>query len=138
MENKSQAHTQVEVITAKLDNYQIGRVEILQIPPYVLTRTRITPDMLEKQFDYKLTIRDMRGGAYRDGLLEAMKSVVVQPESEMADIRWGIIFYGLEDRRLGAIYFDKWGGHGAVGNVPVSFKGKLFKWLDSNFSCCFH
>ncbi|GAB4351230.1 MAG: hypothetical protein Kow0099_35230 [Candidatus Abyssubacteria bacterium] len=118
-------------------NRDIVRVEIVQIPPEVLTRTRITPEMLETQFHYKLTIRDMRGGAYREELAKTLKSTAVQPQSEMVDIRWGIVFYDANDMRVGAVYLSKWGKNGAVGETPVSFKGKLFKWLDRNFSECF-
>ncbi len=137
MHGESVAQSRVDTLSAKLANYEIGNVEILQIPSEILTRTRITPEMLEKQFSYKLTIRDLRGGAYREKLLEAMKSTKVRPKSETPDIRWGIIVYDLNGGRVGAIYFDKWGKSGAVGDIPVSFKGKLFKWLDGNFSCCF-
>ena len=129
--------SQVDALATELANSQIGRVEILQIPTRILTRTRITPGMLEKQFHYKLTIRDVRGGLHQQKLTEAAKSIAVQPETEMPDLRWGVIFYGLDDRRVGALYFDKTGSRGGVGDTPVSFKGGFFKWLDGNFSDCF-
>lgn len=133
-----QAQLRVDILSTKLKNYEILRVEILQIPPGVLTRTRITPAMLEKQFDYKLTIRDIRGGAYRDKLVKAIESIEVKSQSAMEDIRWGAIFYDQNDMRVGAIYFNKTGNSGAVGDEPVSFKGDFFKWMDGNFSNCFH
>ncbi len=133
----SPAQSRVDVLAAKLEGNEIGRIEIFEIPPEVLTRIAITPEALEKQFDYKLTIRDIRGGAYQAKLIEAMKSTVVQPRSDMADIRWGIVFYGIDETRVAGVYFDKWGGNGAVDSTPVSFKGDLFKWLDGNFSDCF-
>lgn len=133
----SPSQSQVDSLAAKLANGDIGRIEIFQIPARVLTRTRITPEMLEKQFHYKLTIRDIRGGAHQDKLIEAMKSLAVQAEGEMTDIRWGIVFYGLDESRVGALYFDKSGSKGAVGDTPASFKGGLFKWLDGNFSVSF-
>jgi hypothetical protein len=137
MKGNSQVQSQIDSIAIKLSKYEIGKIEILQIPPRIETRTRITPEMLEKSFDYKLTISDARGGVYGDKLAELLKTLVVQPRSEMADIRWGIIFYDMNDSRAGAIYFDRWGRNGAVGDVPVSFKGDLFKWLDGNCSRCF-
>lgn len=137
MKGNSQVQSQIDSIAIKLSKREIGKIEILQIPPEILTRTRITPEMLEKSFNYKLTISDARGGVYRSKLAELLKTLVVQPRSEMADIRWGIIFYDMNDSRAGAIYFDKWGKDGAVGDIPVSFKGNLFKWLDGNCSRCF-
>ena len=93
--------SQVDALATELANRQIGRVEILQIPTRILTRTRITPGMLEKRFHYKLTIRDVRGGLHQQKLTEAAKSIAVQPETVMPDLRWGVIFYGLDDRRVG-------------------------------------
>lgn len=135
--SKSQAQSQIDSIAMDLSNRNIGKIEILQIPSYIETYARITPEMLEKSFYYKLTIRDASGGIYGQKLAELLRSLKVQPRTEMADIRWGIIFYDVNDSRAGAIYFDKWGKDGAVGDIPVSFKGDLFKWLDGNCSRCF-
>ncbi len=137
MKGNSQVQSQIDSIAIKLSKYEIGKIEILQIPPRIEHRISITPELLEKWFYYKLTISDARGGVYGDKLAELLKTLVVKPRSEMADIRWGIIFYDMNDSRAGAIYFDKWGRHGAVADIPVSFKGDLFRWLDGNFSCCF-
>ena len=93
--------------------------------------------MLEKQFHYKLTISDIRGSAHRDKLIEAIKSIKVLPQPEMTDIRWGVIFYGLDSSRVVALYFNKIGSGGAVADDSVSFKGNVFKWLDGNFSTSF-
>ena len=134
---KSQAQAQVDTLTAKLLRHEVGKVEILQIPPDVLTYVAVTPETLEKQFHYKLVIRNITSGAYRDEFIKAMKSITVQEESEMPDLRWGIIFYDRNDNRLGAIYFDKWGKRGAVWNIPVFIKGDLFRWLNKNFGKCF-
>ena len=137
MKVNSQAQSQIGSIATKLSKLEIGKIEILQIPARILTRIDVTPEMLERSFYYKLTIRDARGGAYCSKLAELLKSLKVQPRSEMEDIRWGIIFYDMDDSRAGAIYFDKWGTRGAVGEIPVSFKGDLFRWLDGNCSRCF-
>jgi hypothetical protein len=137
VKTQSPAQSQVDALANKLSNREIGKVEILQIPARILTRTRITPEMLEKQFHYKLTIRDLRGGVHQEKLTEAVKSVTVQPETEMPDLRWGVIFYGLDDTRIRVLYFDKTGNRGGVEDTPVSFKGGFFKWLDDNFSGCF-
>src|SRR5207247_7365468 len=107
-----QAQSAVSTLTLRLAKREIGKLEILQIPARILTRTRITPVMLEKQFHYKLTIRDVRGGVHQDKLVEAAKSITVRPETEMPDLRWGVIFYGLDDSRVGALYFVKTGTGG--------------------------
>jgi len=111
--------------------------EILQIPSSVLTRTAITPEMLEKQFFYKLIIRDVKDVMQKKELIDAMQSVTVRNYTETGDLRWGIIFYDTAGSRVGGIYFNGIGKIGAVGSTPVSFNGKLFKWLDINFSKSF-
>jgi len=99
VKTSSPIQLQVDSLAAKLANKEIGKIEILQIPAYILTRTRITPQMLEKQYDYKLTIRDVRNGVHQQKLIKAAKSVVVQVVADMSDIRWGVIFYDRNDTR---------------------------------------
>jgi hypothetical protein len=137
LKTNNAVQTQINLLVAKLDHGEIGKIEILQIPSRILTRTRVSPEMLERQFHYKLTIRDIRGESQLRALNEAMKSVVVEPETEEPDLRWGLIFYGLDDSRVGALYFDKAGRRGNMDNTPVHFQGDIFEWLNSNFSGCF-
>jgi hypothetical protein len=129
--------SEVDVLAAKVASGEIERIEIFQIPPRVLTRARITPDMLERQYYYKLTIRDVRGNMQQNKLVEAMRSTTARPQGEMTDLRWGIVFYGADGTRVGAIYFDKSGSGGTVDDTAASFKGDLFRWLDESFSGCF-
>jgi hypothetical protein len=114
----------------------IGEVEILRIPDRVLTRTRITPEMLQLQYHYKLTIRDVRSGLYQEGLTEAVKSVSVRPSADTSDLRWGVIFYDLNGSRVMALYLDSTGKKGAVADTPVLYEGGIYSWLNENFSRC--
>lgn len=133
----SPAQSQVDTLVAILERDEIGKVEIFNIPASVKTFAAITPEELEKNYHCKLTIRDIRFGANRPKLIEAVKSVSVWPRSNMGDIRWGIVFYGINEARVAGLYFDKWGNRGAVDSTPVSFNGGLFRWLDRNFSRSF-
>lgn len=137
MKTDNSPQSEVDVLAAKVASGEIERIEIFQIPPRVLTRARITPEMLEKQYSYKLTIRDVRGNMEQKKLVEAIRSTTARLQGEMTDLRWGIVFYGVDGTRVGAIYFDKYGSGGAVDDTAASFKGDLFKWLDESFSSCF-
>lgn len=137
MKSTVQLQSQVDALGVKVARDEIGKVEILQMSAETLTRTRITPEMLWKQFDYKLTIRDTRNSTYRNKIAEAIKSITVQQTNEDPDLRWGVLFYDLNEKCVGAIYFDKTGSKGIVGDVQASFSGNLFKWLDDNFSSVF-
>ncbi len=137
MEVNSQLQSQVDDVSAKLANGEIRKIKILHMPPDILTRTRITTELLEKQFYYKLTIRDIRTTVYETTIAKAIDSVVVQACPEIADLRWAVFFYGIDNRCVSRFYFDKKGRKGMVDDVSVLFKGKLFKWLVNNFSECF-
>jgi hypothetical protein len=125
----SPAQLQMDILTAKLDKGEMGRVEILQLPDDIETDTRISPAVLESSFDYKLTISGLHRGRYQQKLTEVVKTIVVRPETEMPDLRWGVVFYGADNTRLASLYFDKWGGKGGVGDTPVSFGGGFFRWM---------
>jgi hypothetical protein len=125
---------EVNRIVAMLGHNEIVRVDILNVPSRILTRTALTPEMLDAQFSYRLTISDARGD---DALLRAAKSISAQPRNEPGDLRWAAIFYGVDGARVGAFYFDTNGSSGAVDSEPVSFSGDFFKWLNDNFSACF-
>jgi hypothetical protein len=137
MSTPNAAQPQTDAITSSLRSGRVVRVEILQIPPGVETRTRITPDMLERIYHYKLIIRDIRGGAHGEGLLAAVASTSVTPSRDAADVRWGVIFLDASEHRVGALYLDASGRLGVVDSVPVSFRGDLSNWLNSNFSRAF-
>lgn len=132
----SSAQIELEAISRALSNHGIGRVEIIQIPPRIMTTAKISTDMLEKTYYNKIIIRDINNTSYHSKLIDAFTSLSVQPRSDTADLRWGVIFYARNDKRLGAVYSDKFGRYGAVNNIPVSLEGSFFKWLDSTFSGC--
>ena len=128
--------TDVQAISTALAKDQIGKVEILQIPPRILMRAQVSPEALERQYHNKLIIRDINANAYRAKVIEAFKTISVQPRNDTADLRWGVVFYSLEGTRVGAVYFERSGRYGAVNNLPVSFRGNFFHWLDDTFSSC--
>jgi hypothetical protein len=137
MKNASQSQNRVDDLTSRLAAGGVERVQILEIPARVLTRTRVTPEMLRRQYRYELTIRDLRGGEYEGKLISLAKSTVVTARAEMPDLRWGIIFYDAGGNPILGLYFDKTGNYGSVDDAPVSFEGELFGWLKSGFSGCF-
>ena len=129
-----QSQSKVNNISSKLVSNEIARIEILQYPLNILTRTRITPEMLEKQFYFKIIIRNVKNFQNKEEFIETIKSIKVKDKSEMPDIRWGVIFYDLDDNRICTLYFNAKGNYGAVDSSPVSFSGKFFEWIDKKFS----
>jgi hypothetical protein len=128
--------TRINGLLRALGKGGIGKVEILQIPASVLTRARITPDMLERQYYTRVEIRDITQTTYYNDLLDAFKTLSVQPATDTSDLRWGVIFHSRNGGRVGAVYFNKQGLSGSVDNLPVSFRGDFFSWLEKTFSKC--
>lgn len=131
------AQSRIDTLTSKLRSNEVQRVEIIQMPPRMLTRTRVTPEMLERSFHYKLIIRDIRGGVYASSLIAAVASTSAELSAEMGDLRWGVAFFDQNEQRIESFYFDASGHRGAVDSLPVSYKGDMLKWLDDNFSKAF-
>src|SRR6516164_438739 len=127
------AQSRIDGLVDKLRSGSVQRIEIVQIPSRILTRTRVTPEMLERSFHYKLVVRDIRGGPYAASLTAALASTSADPASEMGDLRWGIAFFDVNDQRIDSLYFDASGRHGAVDSLATVFKSGLPKWLGENF-----
>lgn len=133
-ENTNNAQLRVHQLADSLESGSISRVEVLHIPTDILTRARISPQMLEKQFYCKVVFEAVRGPASFGKLSDLMKGASVRPETEAADLRWGILFYSGEGKRIGAIYLNGQGTRGYVDETSVSFAGGLKNWLDGTFS----
>ena len=131
------ARTTLADLTARLDRDEISRVEILNVPPHVWTRVAITPETIDAVYAYKFTIRDLRNGLYQRELARAVKTLSVGSRDDLAEVRWGIIFYDAADQRVAGIYFGRGGGDGAIDQNPVVIRGELYDWLNEQFSALF-
>ena len=114
----------------------IGKVEILQIRPGTSFLVGVTPEVLEQRWDYKFTIHKM-DQIRLDEATAALEAAVPQEATE-GDLRWGIVFYSTaEEKRVGALYFDRWGRKGAVNSFPAAFGGDFFSRLKKALSPSF-
>jgi hypothetical protein len=127
----------LKTLITRLHLREIGRVEIVQIPTYIETRTRITPELLDDAFYYKFVIHDVRGSTYGAGLTSAIQRTTLSASPERYEVRWGISFFDLGDQRAEAIYFSSDGRHGFIGSTAVSMGGGLSSWMARNFSTLF-
>jgi hypothetical protein len=120
----------------------IEKIEIFYIPTDVITRTNITPKMLEANYFYKLTIQIRIGNFYLQGLKQALQDTKVEKSDRESDLRWGILLLGPKNRRIATIYIDRLESQGYINSIPVNFtatepnKGVL-QWLKGNFSSVF-
>ena len=129
---------ELDNITTSLANGSVASIDILHMPDEVETRASVTPENLERWFDYRITISKVREWVGRNELRETMKSTKVALNSRMPDLRSAVIFYGSNGKRIGALclgrYFGRYigqfgGAEGSIGNTPVKFNGDLSTWL---------
>jgi hypothetical protein len=128
------AQTRLDRLVERLARGEVLSAEILHMPSDIETLNRMTPPMLDGSYSAKVTIRDVRVSRLGRRLTEAMKSLHVRPGAEMADVRWGVVFYDSKRVRIGSIYFNGRGDVGSVDDLPVSFSGTMFGWVNRTFS----
>jgi len=123
----------VEALATEIQNDQAVGLDIVEIPAEVLTRSRVTPEVIERAFHFRLTIADIRTWKDRPALLTALKTLSVEPTAGAPDLRWGLIFSDINKKRMEAIYFDGTGVTGMLGSDTVTFKGDFFRWVTEKF-----
>ena len=123
IEPRNTAERRLDSIAASVLAGKIGKVEILQIRLNTSFIAQVTPEVLENAWDFRYTIRHIDGDRL-PRLATALRTATIGTERTGADLRWGVILYSSteEERRLGAIYFDRTGRRGALDDVPVSFE----------------
>ena len=129
--------TELNVIVSALTNREVRRVEILYFPTNAFTRVRVTASWLEKNFHYKLTIRDAGTSIKMKDLSPVLEKLEPKLSKELPDLRWGIIFYSRDDVRLGSVFLDGSGAAGLIGNTAVDVQSTLHDWLLRTLSPCF-
>jgi hypothetical protein len=127
----------VDAVEGALQKSEVGRVEIVAVPGRIETGIAITSAALERHPDYRLVVRDIRASALRKPLSEALSSLSVEPSSDPGDLRWGVVFYDLQGKRLLGIFFDRYGRRGTIDSAPASVHGRFFEWLSNTYSGCF-
>jgi hypothetical protein len=99
----------------------VERVEILYYPERILTRTALTPEMLERQYKYKVEIREFTASLQREQLVPALREASFSPSAGLSyDLRTAVLLFDKSGKRLLSIYFDRSGRNGVVNNESVS------------------
>ncbi|HEV2718726.1 MAG TPA: hypothetical protein VG323_01810 [Thermoanaerobaculia bacterium] len=127
----ARARIELQALMRLIRTGEIRKVEIFAIPGHVVTSTRITPEMLEATYWYRIEIPDIR----TDGSRTAHLNAEVTSWAEPSDLRYGAVFYDAAGKRSGAVYFDKTGRHGFVNGTPVGITGTAFEWMKHAVSC---
>lgn len=106
----------------------ITRVEIVYFPERISTRSSLTPEMLERLYEYKVEVRDVSESKQFPALVAALRGTLAVPENRLSDVRTGVIFFDKSNKRLLTLYFDQFGKNGFVNGEPVSMNNDVYRW----------
>ena len=82
----------------------------------ILTRTALTPEMLERQYKYKVEIREFTASVQREQLVPALREVSFSATSRSYDLRTAVLLYDKSGKRMLSLYFDRSGRNAVVNN----------------------
>ena len=103
---------------ALIESRAIARVLIFHVPDSTMTRVVLTPQAL----------LSMAGSGFeittdiRERLEPVFAGMSFQHEKHVPDLRWGILFYDVNNREIGSVFVDKFGQYGYVNREPRSFQ----------------
>ena len=109
----------------------IDRVEILYVPERILTRTALTPEMLLRQYQYKIEIRNFAASTQRERLLAALRDASYVHSDSSYDLRVAVLLYDKTGKRSLSLYFARGGKNGAVYDEFVSINSAVYSWAKS-------
>lgn len=112
----------------------ITKLEVLYYPKEMLTRTRLNPELLEKQYYYKISIERFQSSKLKSEMISAFENSAIKPAAIEPDLRWACIFYNTNNDRVLTMYFDASGKKGIIDGVSVVSDGRLVKLLESRCS----
>lgn len=109
----------------------LAQIDFLYYPTNIETRIRVSPSQLQTNFLYRLSIRDITGSERAGQLQRVLRKLRVFPSSGAPDVRWGLIFYSGDRRKLGSIFLSGYGSEGYVNGRTVRFNPALLDWLNA-------
>lgn len=109
----------------------IERVEILYFPERILTRASLTPQMLERQYQYKIEIRDFTASTQRQQFVTVLREASISPSGGSYDLRTAVLLYEKTGKRLSSLYFDRTGKNGVVNDESISINNGIYLWTKS-------
>lgn len=116
---------------------KIARLEVLYLPARILTRTQTSPQMLEKNYHYRLVITNTSVAQTLDSFVNALEKTKMTQRKDRADFRWACLIYDKNDVRILSIFLDGECTKAAIGDLSVILDGPLNNWFKANFLNCF-
>jgi len=131
------AKTSLGALKTQVESGEIRTVRLFFLGYEIVTRTRVTPEMLREaaQVDETILLDDV----VRAHLLAAIDATVVGALGSPPDLRWGAIFLDSRGKESHAVYLDGKFFHGAgrrgiVDGNLASFNGALVGWFEQTLA----
>jgi hypothetical protein len=109
----------------------VERVEILYFPERILTRAALGPETLERQYKYKVEIREFPESVQREQLVSALREPSFSPSGRSYDLRTAVLLFDRSGKRVLSLYFDRSGKNGVVNGESVSTNEAVYRWARS-------
>jgi hypothetical protein len=106
----------------------VERVEILYLPERVLTRTALTPEMLERVYEYKVEIPHLTDTVPGNQLISLLRKATFERSNDKYDLRTAVLLYDNAGKRIASLYFDRSGKQGALNDQFGVVTGGVYKW----------
>ena len=117
-----------------LQSGQIDRLVVLHTRNGLVNWVNVSSTVLERNFDYRLEIRRMADSPMAPAFLDALSRALPVPSDQVADLRWGYIFYKLDGTQVISAYCDGSGKRGVIDGACYTFEvGSLAELANSLF-----
>jgi hypothetical protein len=115
---------------------KIRSLKVLFLPYHVLTRTRMTPELLEGAAEFNTAVE--MNELLRRSLISAIESSHGSDLDSAPDVRWGVLLQDEDGSTLHSIYVSGksmvgTGRQGIVDGRPVKLDDAMIAWLEGTF-----
>jgi len=107
---------------------QIKEFSVIYFPAENLTRGRLSSEMLEHVYRFKIVERDVGDGRLFGSFLGALEKTSVHFSEREADERWGFKAVAQDGHTVLTLYCNGDCSYGFINGVQVSLDGALSKW----------
>jgi hypothetical protein len=88
--------------------------------------------MLERQYMYKVEIREFPASLQREQLVPALQAASFSRSADRShDLRTAVLLFDKSNKRILSLYFDSSGRNGVVNHEVVSTDDGVYRWAKS-------
>jgi len=107
----------------------VTKVEFMYIDHESVFRSAVTPELLEKIYDCRLSLCNLRSWSKREMLCSHLSQVVERSNDKNLDIRYGISVYDSDNVKVLGLYIDDDSEDGILNGRRVKVGPTFKKWL---------